>query len=483
MQISVPYDLSYGAWQDPTHVRAFNERSWLYYTAWHWDLGWLEARFDLESLNMIYSPYGVELTKELPAEEVYRRPRAVDAMEVVLIKRSLGEAEHAEAERRIRGRNIYNYADLAFGKGSGPVDVAAAMQDMTFPKALLTAQKIMVFLVPERNEMGGGIYSIFSIANQMRRLKNHHGYEVVVMTLPTPQRLSYFRNTNFRNSEDVYRFEQLLLCKCAKEIYLHIPEYAAAFFAGVLSAEERQYLSGREAFYVNVLNQNIRLMPEAEHFSGLREIAGALSQSVAHHAYFNQEVADKYALPTLLLPAYTDLSEYPPSGFSDKEKLIIYSPDAAPHKQKCLQQISQNLPDFKLIEIRGITFDQFMDYATRCMFSISFGEGFDGYLHTPTMQGGIGFSVYNDAFFPSPRFRKYHNIFLNEDQMLHDICARMQHLSTDEKTYKRLNNQFKEEYKKLYSHNEYINQIRKLSIKRFELLPQAHKQDLELSHV
>ncbi|QGZ54954.1 methyltransferase domain-containing protein [Paraburkholderia acidiphila] len=30
MRVFVPHDLSYGAWQDPTHVRAFNERSWWY---------------------------------------------------------------------------------------------------------------------------------------------------------------------------------------------------------------------------------------------------------------------------------------------------------------------------------------------------------------------------------------------------------------------------------------------------------------------
>ena len=99
MVINVPYDLSFGAWQDPTHVRAFNERSWLYYTDWHWYLGWLEARFDVESLNMVLSPFGVELTKQLPPDEVYRRPRAVDSMDVVLIKRRLTDAEKTEAER------------------------------------------------------------------------------------------------------------------------------------------------------------------------------------------------------------------------------------------------------------------------------------------------------------------------------------------------------------------------------------------------
>ncbi|MBV5336502.1 MAG: hypothetical protein J0653_00360, partial [Deltaproteobacteria bacterium] len=61
MWITVPYDLSYGAWQDPTHVRAFNERSWLYYSDWFWYLGWDDARFDIIDQKFIYSPLGVYL--------------------------------------------------------------------------------------------------------------------------------------------------------------------------------------------------------------------------------------------------------------------------------------------------------------------------------------------------------------------------------------------------------------------------------------
>jgi len=46
-QIEVPYERALSAWQDPTHVRAMNENSWLYYTDWFWYLGWFEHRFDL----------------------------------------------------------------------------------------------------------------------------------------------------------------------------------------------------------------------------------------------------------------------------------------------------------------------------------------------------------------------------------------------------------------------------------------------------
>ncbi len=93
-RISVPYDLSWGAWQDPTHVRAFNERSWLYYTEWFWYMGWTEARFDLVQFDLGLSPVGEALKKQhIKGEDLVRHPRAVDQMRVVLRKRLLTPAE------------------------------------------------------------------------------------------------------------------------------------------------------------------------------------------------------------------------------------------------------------------------------------------------------------------------------------------------------------------------------------------------------
>ena len=105
--ICVPYDMGLGAWQDPTHVRAFNERSWLYYTDWHWYLGWTEARFDLLNLEVEMSPLGSELQRAgKTLEEIIRVPRAVDAMRVRLQKRYLQESERMEAARRQPGRQV-----------------------------------------------------------------------------------------------------------------------------------------------------------------------------------------------------------------------------------------------------------------------------------------------------------------------------------------------------------------------------------------
>lgn len=103
LHVTVPYDLSYGAWQDPTHVRAFNERSWWYYCDGCWYIGWTEARFDRMTLAFVFSEIGEALrSRGVPDQEILRTPRAVDEMRVVLRKRKLTEAEQAYG-RSMRG--------------------------------------------------------------------------------------------------------------------------------------------------------------------------------------------------------------------------------------------------------------------------------------------------------------------------------------------------------------------------------------------
>jgi hypothetical protein len=102
-RITVPYDLSWGAWQDPTHVRAFNERSWLFYTDWFWYMGWTEARFDLVRFDLDLSPIGEALKEQqVKGEDLVRHPRAVDQLRVTLRKRLLTQAEKQQVAEHLR---------------------------------------------------------------------------------------------------------------------------------------------------------------------------------------------------------------------------------------------------------------------------------------------------------------------------------------------------------------------------------------------
>lgn len=92
MNISVPYDLSLGAWQDPTHVRAFNENSWLYYTDWFWYLGWNKHRFEMVKLDFVVNDKYLD-GPLLKQHELLSTPRAIDSMHVILKKIPLSKAD------------------------------------------------------------------------------------------------------------------------------------------------------------------------------------------------------------------------------------------------------------------------------------------------------------------------------------------------------------------------------------------------------
>ncbi|MBC8014624.1 MAG: hypothetical protein H7X79_02645 [Sporomusaceae bacterium] len=102
LKIKVPYDLSYGAWQDPNHVRAFNENSWLYYTDWCWYIGWTDARFDLVENICNLSPIGLAMQQQnVPLPTIVTCPRAVNEMQVILRKRLLTDDEKKVAAQYV----------------------------------------------------------------------------------------------------------------------------------------------------------------------------------------------------------------------------------------------------------------------------------------------------------------------------------------------------------------------------------------------
>lgn len=343
-------------------------------------------------------------------------------------------------------------------------------QDMMLPMNIIDAKRIAVFVIPEHNSMSGGIYSMFSIADHVRRTRRQHGFDVLVMTRPNADGLTYVRNSAFKNSETVYRFEQLRLFSEVSELQIHIPEYATVEFVRSLSPEMMRYLLSRDHVHINILNQNIRLMPESKHFQDLRRIANTVGQSVSHHSFFGQEFADRYELPSLLLPAYTDLTAYPPVGFNEKDNLIIYSDDEAPYRRAVLEQL-EKMTDYTLIKIKDMTFDTYMDLATRCRFSVSFGEGFDGYVAQPMYQGGIGFALYTDEFFPDESYRNFENFFSSEEEMIAQIVPTIRKLEANRKRYESLNRAMRAKWDELYSYEDYVARIGKLIRKEYEVYP------------
>jgi hypothetical protein len=351
-----------------------------------------------------------------------------------------------------------------------PQIVMLRAQDLMLPTHILDCENLIVIVIPEHNAMSGGIYSMFSIAFHARRNRSLHGYEVVVMTRPNKQNETYIRNSSFTNTETVYRFDQILTFRNVRNLQLHIPEYTTNDFYENLSVDLINYLNNLENVHINILNQNIRLMPEPDKYKDLYLISDTMGQSVSHHSFFNKKIADYYKLPTLLLPAYTDLSQYDAVDFDKKEKIIIYSDDEAPYKKSVLEQLKK-LDDYELIKIKDMTFDKYMELASVCLFSVSFGEGFDGYVSQPIYQGGIGIALYNDEFFPDSTYKEFPNFFKSENEMKDGINILIKNLESNPEIYKSLNKKLLKKWELLYQKKDYIERIVNLMEKKYEIYP------------
>jgi len=97
LKLTVPYDLSYGAWQDPTHRRAFNERSFWYYDQWCWYLGWNDYKLRTLSIELgnrenTFDNKNKNSAKNEGQEPLFKNqnmPRAITHIEALLIKDTL----------------------------------------------------------------------------------------------------------------------------------------------------------------------------------------------------------------------------------------------------------------------------------------------------------------------------------------------------------------------------------------------------------
>lgn len=324
---------------------------------------------------------------------------------------------------------------------------------------------LIVFLIPPKELISGGIMSIFSLAAESRTLKKIHQSDVYISVYPGT--ISYKKNTLFENSEIIYEFDKLLAThKEIDNLSIHIPEYAVR---EVLTELTKRIDTFPPKVHINILNQNIEHMPEARDIAGLYTLTNNVTQTVAHKRYASQEVANKYSLPTHLLGVYINESQYERGNFSKKEKLILYSPDENINKSRIIKKMRDDLPEYQLLEINNFTYKQYKDFINRAAYTITFGEGFDGYFIEPTFSGSIPIAVYNDVFFPSKDYLDYPNVFASYENFSNNASTLIKGLS--ENSYNKLNLQLTDKLKDIYSRHVYVENIRLFYGGKYSFMP------------
>ena len=333
------------------------------------------------------------------------------------------------------------------------------------------AENLVVFLLPKRAFISGGVMSIYSLCRTSRELLP--GAQCVLAT--EPGRMTYCHNDTFRNSEFVYRWEQVVeaIRRRKGRTIIHVPEYMAAGFAASLTSSQRNMLKAAQV-ELNILNQNMDLMPPPASLTPLFKLTARLTQTLAFKRNCTQETADAYGMPTHLFSVHIDLSGYSAEPCAEKQKLIAYSPDAAPEKEATLESLRRALPDYELRQIKDLTFDEYMELIARAFFVISFGEGFDGYYQQPYTVGTVGLAVYNGVFFPSAAWRDMPGVYASYADMAQGVPQLARAFEADPDAYYSHIKRVQTARSKVYQKDEYRENLRAFYSGSYHLLPSRY---------
>jgi hypothetical protein len=333
---------------------------------------------------------------------------------------------------------------------------------------LSDCKKLAIFFVPAVAGVSGGVQSIFSFCSATRGLCGN--YAAVVCTLP-----SYFtvaRYTWFRNNENVYRLDLIMQhATNLEKIVLHIPEYAAGNFADKCSKKQRKFIQHIPKVHINIMNQNIELMPPPEKLQKLRQLTSNITQTTAHDRYASQETADHWQIPAHLLSVSIDTSLYAKRSFTEKEKLIVFSPDRPETARKFFLLFKHSLPEYKIVTVKNMTFDTYMNLISRAFAVLTFGEGFDGYFLQPAVVGTLGIAVYNDTFFPDKSWLLLDNVYESFEILYKSIVDDIKNKFWLQKVYDDTIAKLQLKCSTLYSYDKYRDNIVNFYAGKYHYLP------------
>lgn len=290
------------------------------------------------------------------------------------------------------------------------------------------ARNLIIFLTSGIDEIWGGIMNVLWISEETKRLKHIHNAETIVCTVPgDPSLLKY---TTFENKTCLLSFAQsLAYFSQLQNLILHVPDSIVHKFTSNISLKNRIKLSKLNV-HINLMLQNIDFLPFAKDIERLRSI-GRLTCTTAHQRYTTRALRNSLRCPVHKISAFVSPEQYLKKEYSEKENLMIVSPDPHPRKTEVLELIARRLPQLKIQIIKGIPYEEYKKTISRAKWALTFGEGLDGYFIETIFSGGIGFSVYNTKFFTED-FGCLRTVYDNYDVLVENICSDIKDLDNNQ---------------------------------------------------
>lgn len=350
------------------------------------------------------------------------------------------------------------------------VQAEKKIQDEYNLEKIKNAKTLIVFFIPDKKYINGGILSIYSICKFSREICPDA--ECVICTVPG--RFTYSHNPYFKNNERVYRWAQIIEnLGNVKKVILHIPEYFSCKFYHSLKQKERRVLKTIPDLQINILNQNIELMPSQNKLDNLYKLTSNITQTIGHDRYASPEICKKWTITPHFLSVHIESEETERKiyDFEEKEKTIVLSPDKHFMRKNIIEKIKREIPDFRLVTVENLKYNDYIDLIARSYFTITFGEGFDGYFNQPLSMGSVSFAVYNDEFFPDVSWKELDNVYSSYEEMKEKIAGDMKRLLADSEEYYEIIKKSKNKRANLYSKEKFMCNLKNFYDRKY-ILPE-----------
>jgi hypothetical protein len=316
-------------------------------------------------------------------------------------------------------------------------------------------KRLIVFFAPGFEWRTGGVLSIATIYRESIALRHLHRARVVLCTVPGDPLLMKY--TWFENRNWMLDVESLLKqCKCLDYLLLHIPEYAVNQVLDWLNSAAAKVLQNVREIRLNVLLQNIECA-QGQNVSGLKRF-GTVTCTTAHEGYTNAATREELGVSLHRLGVCTGPELYTRSGYEEKEPLLIVSHDEHPMKEKVLKQIAEVCPNLKIQVIQDLSYEAYKKLIRRAKWSLTLGEGLDGYFAEPVWSGGVAFAVFNHRYF-TPAFARLETVYPSWEVLIDRMPADLKRLD-EPAAYKRCWRQAYDLLSDLYSVNQFRQNLR-----------------------
>jgi hypothetical protein len=241
------------------------------------------------------------------------------------------------------------------------------------------------------------------------------------------------------------------------DLLLHIPELYVADF--VQNHQQNSWFKSINSIQINILNQNIQLMPDHNVLNELKSNFSSCTITTAHKKYCNPYFRNSYGITLHQLSVWISPENYHKKSGHEKENLILFSPDHKELTERLISFFCNGLPSFRFQVIKGLTYEEYKELISRAKYLITTGEGLDAYFIETYFSGGVAFAIKNLNFFDE-KYLQLPCLFEHQENLGKLLQTLIEKYENAEE-YNQLNNSVSELLAEDYSYLTYQNNLRK----------------------